>query len=148
MEFFCFFFFKQKTAYAIRIRDWSADVGSSDLHARIAYGSSKGAIIAMSKYVATQYGHQGIRSNTIAPGVIMTQALERTVPGLKEMIARHVLTPRFGTPDDIAALVAFLASDESGYITGETISISGGSLIHQPHYADLFAAMGLGDRKS
>src|SRR3546814_7227166 len=91
----------------------------------------------MSKYVATQYGHQGIRSNTIAPGVIMTQALERTVPGLKEMIARHVLTPRFGTPDDIAALVAFLASDESGYITGETISISGGRLIHQPHYADL-----------
>src|SRR3546814_12959566 len=88
--------------------------------ARIAYGSSKGAIIAMSKYVATQYGHQGIRSNTIAPGVIMTQALDRTVPGLKEMIARHVLTPRFGTPGDIAARGAFLASDVAGYIPVET----------------------------
>jgi NAD(P)-dependent dehydrogenase (short-subunit alcohol dehydrogenase family) len=109
--------------------------------ARIAYGSSKAAIIALTKYVATQHGHQGIRCNAIAPGVILTPALSRTVPGLADIIKRHVLTPRFGTPEDIAALVAFLASDESGYITGETISINGGSLSHQPHYADLAAAM-------
>jgi NAD(P)-dependent dehydrogenase (short-subunit alcohol dehydrogenase family) len=113
--------------------------------ARIAYGSSKGAIIAMTKYVATQYGRQNIRCNAIAPGVVLTPALEATVPGLKELIARHVLTPRFGTPADIAALVAYLASDESGYITGESIGINGGSLSHQPHYADLADAMaGLG----
>jgi NAD(P)-dependent dehydrogenase (short-subunit alcohol dehydrogenase family) len=109
--------------------------------ARIAYGSSKGAIITMTKYVATQYGKNNIRCNAIAPGVIMTAALEATVPGLKEIIARHVLTPRFGTPEDIAALVAYLASDESGYITGANIEINGGSLSHQPHYADLGAAM-------
>ncbi len=109
--------------------------------ARIAYGSSKGAINAMTKYVATQYGRQNIRCNAIAPGVILTAALEATVPGLKEMIARHVLTPRFGTPADIAALVAYLASDESGYITGEVIGINGGSLSHQPHVADLALAM-------
>jgi NAD(P)-dependent dehydrogenase (short-subunit alcohol dehydrogenase family) len=109
--------------------------------ARIAYGSSKGAIIALTKYVATQYGQQGIRCNAIAPGVILTPALEATAPGLKELIKRHVLTKRFGTPDDVAALVAFLASDESGYITGESIGINGGSLAHQPHYADLAAAM-------
>ena len=105
--------------------------------ARIAYGSTKGAIITMTKYVATQYGRQGIRCNAIAPGVVLTAALEATVPGLKEIIARHVLTPEFGTPDDIAALAAFLASDESRYITGESIGINGGSLAHQPHYADL-----------
>jgi NAD(P)-dependent dehydrogenase (short-subunit alcohol dehydrogenase family) len=109
--------------------------------ARIAYGSSKGAIITMTKYVATQYGRQNIRCNAIAPGVVLTAALEATVPGLKELIHRHVLTPEFGTPDDIAALVAFLASDESRYITGESIGINGGSLSHQPHYADLKAAM-------
>jgi NAD(P)-dependent dehydrogenase (short-subunit alcohol dehydrogenase family) len=109
--------------------------------ARIAYGSSKGAIITMTKYVATQYGRQNIRCNAIAPGVVLTAALEATVPGLKELIHRHVLTPEFGTPDDIAALVAFLASDESRYITGESIGINGGSLAHQPHYADLKAAM-------
>jgi NAD(P)-dependent dehydrogenase (short-subunit alcohol dehydrogenase family) len=109
--------------------------------ARIAYGSSKGAIITLTKYIATQYGHQGIRCNAIAPGVILTPALEATAPGLKELIKRHVLTQRFGTTDDIAALVAFLASDESGYITGESIGINGGSMAHQPHYADLAAAM-------
>jgi NAD(P)-dependent dehydrogenase (short-subunit alcohol dehydrogenase family) len=72
---------------------------------------------------------------------VLTAALEATAPGLKEIIARHVLTPEFGTPDDIAALAAFLASDESRYITGESIGINGGSLAHQPHYADLKAIM-------
>jgi len=109
--------------------------------ARIAYGASKGAIITLTKYIATQYGHLGVRCNAVAPGVIVTPALEASVPGLKELIKRHVLTPRFGTPEDVAALVAFLASDESGYITGESIGINGGSMAHQPHYADLFAAM-------
>lgn len=109
--------------------------------ARIAYGASKGAIITLSKYVATQYGKQNIRCNSVSPGVVLTAALEATVPGLKEVIQRHILTPEFGTPDDIAALVAFLASEESRYITGENISISGGGLSHQPHYADLLAMM-------
>ncbi len=105
--------------------------------ARIAYGSSKAAIIALTKYVATQHGKQNIRCNAIAPGVVLTEALAKTVPGLTKLIERHILTPRFGTPEDIAALVAFLASDESAYITGESIGINGGSLAHQPHYADL-----------
>ena len=105
--------------------------------ARIAYGSSKGAIIALTRYVATQHGKQGVRCNAIAPGVVLTEALSRTVPGLADIIKRHILTPRFGTPEDIAALAAFLASDESAYITGQTISIDGGSMAHQPHYADL-----------
>ena len=109
--------------------------------ARVAYGASKGGIITMSKYVATQYGKQNIRCNSVSPGVVLTAALEATVPGLKEVIQRHILTPEFGTPDDIAALVAFLASEESRYITGENISISGGGLSHQPHYADLLAMM-------
>jgi len=109
--------------------------------ARVAYGASKGGIITLSKYVATQYGKQNIRCNSVSPGVVLTAALEATVPGLKEVIQRHILTPEFGTPDDIAALIAFLASEESRYITGENISISGGGLSHQPHYADLLAMM-------
>jgi NAD(P)-dependent dehydrogenase (short-subunit alcohol dehydrogenase family) len=119
----------------------ASNSGSAGDLARIAYGASKGAIITMTKYVATQHGHQNIRCNSVAPGVILTEALDKTVPGLKEIIKRHVLTPEFGTPDDIAALVAFLASDESRYITGENISISGGGLSHQPHYADLMDFM-------
>lgn len=119
----------------------ASNSGSAGDLARIAYGSSKGAIITLTKYVATQHGRENIRCNSVAPGVVLTEALDRTAPGLKEIIKRHVLTPEFGTPDDIAALVAFLASDESRYITGENISISGGGLIHQPHYADLLDLM-------
>lgn len=119
----------------------ASNSGSAGDLARIAYGSSKGAIITLTKYVATQHGRENIRCNSIAPGVVLTEALDKTAPGLKEIIKRHVLTPEFGTPDDIAALVAFLASDESRYITGENISISGGGLVHQPHYADLLDLM-------
>ncbi|MBB3982758.1 NAD(P)-dependent dehydrogenase (short-subunit alcohol dehydrogenase family) [Sphingobium fontiphilum] len=119
----------------------ASNSGTAGDLARIAYGSTKGAIITLTRYVATQHGAQNIRCNSIAPGVVLTEALDKTVPGLKDIIKRHILTPEFGTPDDIAALVAFLASDESRYITGENISISGGGLIHQPHYADLKAFM-------
>ncbi len=119
----------------------ASNSGTAGDLARIAYGSTKGAIITLTRYVATQHGTQNIRCNSIAPGVVLTEALDKTVPGLKDIIKRHILTPEFGTPDDIAALVAFLASDESRYITGENISISGGGLIHQPHYADLKAFM-------
>ena len=93
----------------------ASNSGTAGDLARIAYGSSKGAIITMTKYIATQHGRQNIRCNSVAPGVVL--------------------------PDDIAALVAFLASDESRYITGENISISGGGLAHQPHYADLLQLM-------
>lgn len=119
----------------------ASNSGTAGDLARIAYGASKGAIITMTKYIATQHGRQNIRCNSIAPGVVLTEALDASAPGLKEIIKRHVLTPEFGTPDDIAALVAFLASDESRYITGENISISGGGMAHQAHYADLLHLM-------
>ena len=119
----------------------ASNSGTAGDLARIAYGASKGAIITMTKYIATQHGKQNIRCNSVAPGVVLTEALSKTVPGLAEIIKRHILTPEFGVPDDIAALVAFLASDESRYITGENISISGGGLSHQPHYADLLDFM-------
>lgn len=119
----------------------ASNSGSAGDLARIAYGASKGAIITMTKYIATQHGRQNVRCNSVAPGVVLTEALSKTVPGLADIIKRHILTPEFGVPDDIAALVAFLASDESRYITGENISISGGGLSHQPHYADLLDFM-------
>lgn len=106
---------------------------------RIAYGSTKGAIITMSKYIATQHGHQGIRCNAIAPGVIVTEALKRTAPDIKEIIGKYVLTNRLGAPEDIAALVAFLSADESGYITGTCIEINGGTTACQPHYAEFMS---------
>lgn len=106
---------------------------------RIAYGTTKGGIITMSKYIATQHGRQGIRCNSIAPGVIVTEALERTAPEIKEVIAKYVLINRLGTPEDIASLVAFLASEESGYITGTCIEINGGTSACQPHFAEFMS---------
>ena len=104
---------------------------------RIAYGASKAAVVALTKYVATQYGRKGIRCNTIAPGLILTETLKRASPELLNIMSRHILTPRLGEPEDIAALAAFLASDEAGYINGELICCDGGLLAHLPQLADI-----------
>lgn len=113
---------------------------------RIAYGTSKAAVIALTKYLAVQYGRQGIRSNAIAPGVILTEQMKK-LPVLAATIQRHVVTPRLGIPADIAALAAFLAADESAYITAQTICCDGGHLSHQPQIADMLdlEASGKGD---
>jgi NAD(P)-dependent dehydrogenase (short-subunit alcohol dehydrogenase family) len=114
----------------------SALLGDSS---RIAYGSSKGAIISMTRYIATQHGRSKIRCNTICPGLILDEELERKVPELSEATARHILLPRHGRPEDIAALVAFFASDDASFITGQLIGCDGGMLSHQPFLADLEA---------
>lgn len=106
-----------------------------------AYGASKAAIVALTQYVATQYGKQGIRCNAIAPGMIITPDNIHIHGGrTSELMLRHQLTPRLGTPDDIANTVLFLASDESAFITGQLICVDGGSSAHAPYYGDLLAS--------
>ena len=111
-----------------------------------AYGSSKAALIHLNRMIATQYGKQNIRSNCMVIGFVLTPlAVESTPDVIKDILLSHHLTPRLGLPDDIANLVAFLASDESSFITGAAIPIDGGVTAHQPSYADfqkLFAQMG------
>jgi len=105
---------------------------------RTAYGVSKAGLDSLTRYVATQYGKRGIRCNSIAPGVIATPALAANVP--PEMIAvyeRSHLTPRLGRPEDIAAVVVFLATDDAAFITGQTLSVDGGLLAHHPAVAEL-----------
>ena len=100
-----------------------------------AYGASKAALINLTRYVATEYGKQGIRCNAISPGFIVIGEK----PGREAVHAtmlRHALTARLGQPEDVAALVVFLASDESAFITGQNICVDGGSLAHQPFVAD------------
>ena len=100
-----------------------------------AYGASKAALINLSRYVATEFGKQGVRCNTISPGFIVISEK----PGREAVHAtmlRHALTPRLGGPEDIAAMVVFLGSDESAFITGENICVDGGMLAHQPYVAD------------
>jgi NAD(P)-dependent dehydrogenase (short-subunit alcohol dehydrogenase family) len=104
---------------------------------RIAYGTTKAGAMQITRAIATQYGRQGIRCNAVAPGLILTEASKKGVPEMLDIIANHVLTQRLGQPEDIAAVVAFLASDDAGFINGETIRCNGGSLEHQPHTHDL-----------
>src|SRR5262249_61431723 len=99
--------------------------------------ASKAALDSLTRYVATQYGKRGIRCNSIAPGVIATPALAANVPA--EMISvyeRSHLTPRLGRPEDIAAAVVFLASDDAAFITGQTLCVDGGLLAHHPTYSE------------
>jgi NAD(P)-dependent dehydrogenase (short-subunit alcohol dehydrogenase family) len=100
-----------------------------------AYGASKAALVSLTRYAAAEFGKQGIRCNAISPGFIVIP----DKPGRDAVHAtmlRHALTPRLGRPEDIAALVVFLASDESAFITGQNICVDGGMLAHQPFLAD------------
>ncbi|HEY8123580.1 MAG TPA: SDR family NAD(P)-dependent oxidoreductase [Myxococcota bacterium] len=115
----------------------SASGSTGDL-VRTAYGVSKAGVDGLTRYVATQYGKRGIRCNAIAPGVIETPALRQNVPAEQvALFERHHLTPRLGTPEDIAAAVVFLASDDAAFITGQIICVDGGLLAHHPTVAEV-----------
>jgi NAD(P)-dependent dehydrogenase (short-subunit alcohol dehydrogenase family) len=99
----------------------------------IAYGSSKAALLGLTRALATIYGRQGIRCNAIAPSGVWTEAAWSAMGDerLKRM-QEWPLTPRLGRPEDVANMVIFLASDRSEYMTGQTYFVDGGSLAHQP----------------
>lgn len=108
-----------------------------------AYAVSKAAIEALTRYIATQHGKERIRCNAISPGLIVTPATaDRYAGPAGEMMLSHHLTPRLGTPDDIANAVVFLASDESTFVTGQVLNVDGGLLAHQPYFADELRARG------
>ena len=107
-----------------------------------AYSASKAAINSLTQSLATQHGKEGIRCNAIAPGLIVTPSTKDTYAksDIGEVMLRHHLTPRLGRPEDIAAAVVFLASDDAGFITGQVICVDGGMLAHQPYVADFMTA--------
>jgi NAD(P)-dependent dehydrogenase (short-subunit alcohol dehydrogenase family) len=104
---------------------------------RVAYGASKAAVISLTQYVATQHGKDRIRCNAIAPGPIVTPHSRSVAGPLFDLIARHMPMRELGVPDDAAALVAFLASDDARYINGQTIILDGGMMAHHAHVRDM-----------
>ncbi len=103
-----------------------------------AYGSSKGGLNSFTRYVATMYGKRGVRCNAVAPGVVVTpNAREHFDPVLLGIYEDHHLTPTLGSPEDVAAVVAFLASDDARFVTGQIVSVDGGLLSHFPTFAAL-----------
>lgn len=104
---------------------------------RSAYGSSKAALVHLTKYIATQYGKDNIRCNGIAPGLILTPAAEKGLSEeLREMFLKYNALPYHGEPDDIGYPVVFLASDESKFMTGQTMQIEGGHYMGNPTIPD------------
>jgi NAD(P)-dependent dehydrogenase (short-subunit alcohol dehydrogenase family) len=98
---------------------------------RTAYGVSKAGVNALTMYVATSHGKQGIRVNTILPGLVLTDAVRAHLDeAMLTGLGRATLTPYVGQPEGIAAVVVFLASDESRYITGQMIAVDGGMSAH------------------
>ncbi|MEK3749137.1 SDR family oxidoreductase [Paenibacillus sp. FSL E2-8871] len=114
----------QKKGSIINISSYTALIGQGFNH----YSASKGAVRALSKAAATTFGRQGVRVNTLFPGIIetpMTQALSTSKDLLDQLIQATPLQ-RLGQAIDIAQAALFLATDESSYITGSEIVIDGG----------------------
>jgi 3-oxoacyl-[acyl-carrier protein] reductase len=93
------------------------------------YSASKAGLIGFTKALAREVGPRGITVNAVAPGFIPTALTEGLPADLKEASMKAIPLGRWGTPQEIAAAVAFLASDEAGYITGHVLSVDGGMVM-------------------
>lgn len=108
-------------------------------HSLAAYGTSKAGVVALTRYVATAYGEQGIRCNAIAPGVVVAREAQAALGGpmgdrLRRYSTSHLIG-RLGYPEEIATSVAYLASDDAAFVTGEVLRVDGGFTAHTPTYA-------------
>lgn len=116
---------KNKFGRIINITSIAGNAGDAGLSA---YSASKGALSSASKAVATEYGRRGITVNCIAPGLIETEAIKIISNEYIKDIKKQIPMRRFGKPDEIASLVAYLASEKSAYINGQIINVNGGLL--------------------
>jgi len=114
----------------------ASDAGRVGSSGEAVYSACKGGIIALTKTLARELAAKGVRLNTVCPGLTETGMLESFMQGagnpdkLREAYRRAVPIGRLGKPDDIAGAVLFLASDDAEFITGQTLSVSGGLTMH------------------
>lgn len=115
--------FRKKSGVIINM---SSVAGKFSLPGQSVYGATKGAVNSMTQTMAKELSAYGIRVNAIAPGFIQTEMLDAIPEEKKEEYLKAIPMHTLGKGEDVAALVSFLASEESKYITGQTITIDGG----------------------
>jgi 3-oxoacyl-[acyl-carrier protein] reductase len=109
-----------------RIINMTSVVGLMGNVGQANYAASKAGLIGFTKSIAKEYGGRGITCNAIAPGFIETQMTDSLPEGVKELYLKSIPLGRYGTPEEVAELAVFLASDSAQYITGQVINIDGG----------------------
>lgn len=115
--------FRQKSGKIVNVSSVAGIYGNPG---QFNYSASKAAIIGMTKSAAKEFGSRGITINAVAPGFIETPMTDAIPDDKKQMILNAVSLKRFGKASEVAAVVAFLLSDDASYITGQVIEISGG----------------------
>jgi NAD(P)-dependent dehydrogenase (short-subunit alcohol dehydrogenase family) len=97
---------------------------------RPSYAAAKAGLNSLARHVASRWGREGIRANAVAPGLVITPAMADSVPvEFTEYALRVGRSPRLGRPDDIAAMVAYLMSDDAEWINGQVLSVDGGATL-------------------
>lgn len=109
-----------------RIINMASIVGLMGNAGQANYGASKAGLIGMTKCVARELASRGITCNAVAPGFIVTEMTDVLSDAVKEAMVAQIPLKKFGTTQDVAKTVAFLASDDASYITGQVISVDGG----------------------
>jgi len=109
-----------------RIINISSVVGQAGSAGQVNYAASKAGLIGMSKSLAQEMGSRGITVNVVSPGYIATDMTKDLPEERKQKILSAIPLERIGTPEDVAAAVQFLASEEAGYITGHVLAVNGG----------------------
>jgi NAD(P)-dependent dehydrogenase (short-subunit alcohol dehydrogenase family) len=141
------FLCSQLAAPYMLTRGWGRIINLASMAAKVAfaaetaYCSSKAAVLGLTRALAVELGPRGITANAICPGPIKTEMLRSTYQHLADLngvtlaqweteMLKGIPVGRFGQPADVAALVAFLASDEAGFINGQSINIDGGMVFY------------------
>ena len=112
-----------------RIVNMSSIVGLTGNAGQANYASAKAGLIGLTKTLARELASRGITVNAVAPGFIATRMVESLSEETQSRVLERIPLGRFGTPEDVAAVCAFVASDDAAYVTGQTLGVDGGLVI-------------------
>lgn len=118
---------KQRSGKIINIASVAGVMGNPG---QANYSASKAGLIGLTKSTAKELASRGITCNAVAPGIIQSKMTDVLPEKVKENYLNNIPLGRFGTPDDVADVIGFLASDDSNYVTGQVINIDGGLVMY------------------